>query len=111
MTDNADRTCIINENHYHFCKGGGPIPRPEDPFTPIGSPRPCPRGVPGDMIMRELLISTVATGVLLLGLMGAHTAITPTGASSALSRTPSALHAGSNVAPVAYPAAGTEIAS
>jgi hypothetical protein len=61
--------------------------------------------------MRELLISTVATGVLLLGLMGAHTSKPVPGASSALSRTPSALHARSNVAPVADLAAGTEIAS
>ncbi len=32
--------------------------------------------------MRALLVSTVATGVLLLGLMGAHTATPPPGASS-----------------------------
>ncbi|WP_296810025.1 hypothetical protein [Thiocapsa sp.] len=49
--------------------------------------------------MREFLISTVATGVLLLGLMGAHTAAPPPGASSALDRTPAALHAGSKRLP------------
>ena len=44
--------------------------------------------------MRELLISTVATGVLLLGLMGTHTPTPPPEASSALHRTPAVLHAG-----------------
>jgi hypothetical protein len=50
--------------------------------------------------MRELLLSTVATGVLLLGLMGAQTATPPPGASSAMDRTPAALHAGPNRLPV-----------
>jgi hypothetical protein len=49
--------------------------------------------------MRELLISTVATGVLLLGLMGTNTSTPLPGASSALDRTPAPLHAGSTVLP------------
>ncbi|WP_296696683.1 hypothetical protein [Thiocapsa sp. UBA6158] len=43
--------------------------------------------------MRELLISTVATGVLLLGLMGTHTPTPPPETSSALHPAPVALHA------------------
>jgi hypothetical protein len=59
------------------------------------------------MVMRELLISTVATGVLLLGLMGAHTPTPAPEASSALHRTPAALHAGA----VGLPTTGAESAS
>jgi hypothetical protein len=51
--------------------------------------------------MRELLISTVATGVLLLGMMGTHTVTPPPEASSALHRTPAALHAGPAGLPIA----------
>jgi hypothetical protein len=57
--------------------------------------------------MRELLISTVATGVLLLGLMGAHTPTSPSEDSSALHRTPAGLHAG----PAGLPSAVAENAS
>ncbi|SDX60378.1 hypothetical protein [Thiocapsa roseopersicina] len=56
--------------------------------------------------MRELLVSTVATGVLLLGLMGAHTPTPAPEASSALLRTPAALHAGA----AGLPTAGVEMA-
>lgn len=55
--------------------------------------------------MRELLISTVATGILLLGLMGAHTATPPPDASSALHRTPAIF------GPAALPTTGAESAS
>ncbi len=61
--------------------------------------------------MRALLVSTVATGVLLLGLMGAHSATTPPGASSALDRTPAARHAGPNALPVMGRAAEAQSAS
>lgn len=57
--------------------------------------------------MRELLISTVATGVLLLGLMGAHTPTPAPEASSELHRTPAALHAGA----AGLPTTGAESAS
>ncbi len=79
-------------------KGWAPVPCPAIHSSPIGSPRPCPRGVPGATIMRELLLSTVATGVLLLGLLGAHTSTPVPGASSALDRTSAAPHAGAEIA-------------
>jgi hypothetical protein len=59
------------------------------------------------MVMRELLISAVATGVLLLGLMGAHTPTPSPGAASEPDRTSAALHDGST----GLPSAGAEIAS
>jgi hypothetical protein len=68
-----------------------------------------PRSEPG--FMRALLVSTVATGVLLLGLMGAHTATPPPGASSALDRTPAARHAGPNALPVMGRSAEAQSAS
>ncbi|MFB1490069.1 MULTISPECIES: hypothetical protein [unclassified Thiocapsa] len=61
--------------------------------------------------MRALLVSTVATGVLLLGLMGAHTATPPPGASSALERTPATGYAGPNRLPVMGRSAEAENAS
>jgi hypothetical protein len=63
------------------------------------------------MVMRELLLSTVATGVLLLGLMGAHSSTPLPGASSALYHRPAALHAGAGALPATGSTADAEVAS
>jgi hypothetical protein len=54
------------------------------------------------MVMRALFVSTVATGVLLFGLMGAHAWTSVLGTLSTLHRTPVEIHAG----PTALPTTG-----
>lgn len=54
--------------------------------------------------MREFALSTVATGVVLLVLLGANASPPVPGASSTLHSTPAILHA----SPIAFPAPGQE---
>jgi hypothetical protein len=61
--------------------------------------------------MRALLVSTVATGVLLFGLMGAQTWTSVLGTLSTLHRTPVELHAGPTALPTIGLAADAETPS
>jgi hypothetical protein len=63
------------------------------------------------MVMRALLVSTVATGVLLFGLMGAHTWTSVLGTLSTLHRTPVELRASQSALPTTGLAADVEAPS